>query len=112
VLSVGGHSLGSNVASVFDLVDVIKDNPGRALDFEVRRQELPDLLHVNIGPDVAYDGAGKIGVQLSTNARLHRVKANNLREAVLLMRFWLWWQTVKSLLKTLSDQRCSSLLFS
>jgi membrane-associated protease RseP (regulator of RpoE activity) len=82
VLSVDGHSLGSNVASVFDLVDVIKDNPGRALDFEVRRQELPDLLHVNITPDVAYDGAGKIGVQLSTNARLHRVKANNLGEAV------------------------------
>lgn len=82
VLSVGGHTLGSNVASVFDLVDIIKDNPGRSLDFEVRRQGFPDLLGLKITPDLAYDGAGKIGVQLSTNARLHRVKANNLGEAL------------------------------
>ncbi|KAG0620754.1 hypothetical protein M758_4G240900 [Ceratodon purpureus] len=82
VLSVGGRTLGSNVASVFDLVDTIKDNPGRTLDFEVRRQGFPDLIDLKITPDLAFDGAGKIGVQLSTNASLHRVKANNLGEAV------------------------------
>ena len=82
VLSVGGQTLGSNVASVFQLVDIIKDNPGRTLDFEVRRQGFPDLIDLKITPDLAYDGAGKIGVQLSTNARLHRVKATNLGEAV------------------------------
>jgi len=82
VLSVGGRTLDKNVGAVFELVDTIKDNPGRSLDFEVRRAGLPDVLNIEITPDLAYDGAGKIGVQLSTNASLHRVKANNLGEAV------------------------------
>lgn len=82
VLSVGGRTLDMNVGAVFDLVDTIKDNPGRTLDFEVRRQGFSDLINLKITPDLAYDGAGKIGVQLSTNASLHRVKASNLGEAV------------------------------
>lgn len=82
VLSVGGRTLDKNVDAVFDLVDTIKDNPGRTLDFEVRRAGFSELVPLKITPDLAYDGAGKIGVQLSTNASLHRVKASNLGEAV------------------------------
>lgn len=81
VLSVAGKSLGATESSVFDLVDTIKDNPGRPLDFQIRREGFPDLLSIKITPDLAYDGAGKIGVQLSKNARLRRVKAANLGEA-------------------------------
>lgn len=84
VAGVDGKLFGTKEASVFDLVDTIRDNPQKKLNFLVLRgRESSDekLLTLQITPDRAPDGSGKIGVQLSPNATPHRVKAENLAEA-------------------------------
>ncbi|KAL3676742.1 hypothetical protein R1sor_026690 [Riccia sorocarpa] len=80
VLGVDGYRFSDQEAAVFELVDTIKKSGGKTLSFNVQRG--PELVDVEITPDRNLDGSGRIGVQLSPNARPHRVKARNLGEAL------------------------------
>lgn len=80
VAGVDGRRLGLRESSVFDLVDTIKRSPKRKLELLVLRGG-SDLVSLQVTPDRAIDGSGKIGVQLSPNAKPHRVKAGNLADA-------------------------------
>lgn len=76
VLAVNGRlfSLGEPAAAVFDMVDIIKKNPGKPLSFLVERRKVESKLLVDVTPD----GAGKIGVQLAPNAKIVKVKAQGV----------------------------------
>lgn len=82
VLGVNGRLFGvSEPEAVFDLVDVIKKNPGKKLSFLVERRQ-SDVKQILVTPDVSMeDGTGKIGVQLAPNAKIIKVRANDLAEA-------------------------------
>ncbi|KAJ3687338.1 hypothetical protein LUZ61_016502 [Rhynchospora tenuis] len=67
--------------SVSDLVDVIKSNPEKSISLKIQRGGLTDPLDLKIIPDLSPDGTGRIGVQLSPNFRVTRLKAKNLAEA-------------------------------
>ncbi|KAF3325443.1 Membrane metalloprotease ARASP [Carex littledalei] len=67
--------------SVSDLVNVIKSNPEKSLNVKVKRNGFSDPLDLKITPDLSQDGTGRIGVQLSPNFRVTRLKASNLAEA-------------------------------
>ncbi|KAL2608669.1 hypothetical protein R1flu_027242 [Riccia fluitans] len=82
VLGVDGYRFSAQEASVFELVDTIKKSGGKTLSFSVQRG--PELVNVDVTPDRNIDGSGRIGVQLSPNARPHRVKAKGLPEAVMM----------------------------
>ena len=67
--------------SVSDLVNVIKSNPEKSIKVKVLRGRSSDPLDLTITPDLSQDGTGRIGVQLSTNFRVTRLKASNPAEA-------------------------------
>jgi membrane-associated protease RseP (regulator of RpoE activity) len=80
VTAVNGHKLlRVREASVFELVDTIKANPNRKLNFSIQRGSATMIL--GVVPDKALDGSGHIGVQLSANRRPHKMKADNLADA-------------------------------
>jgi membrane-associated protease RseP (regulator of RpoE activity) len=80
VTAVNGHKLlRVREASVFELVDTIKANANRKLNFSIQRGSANMI--VGVVPDKALDGSGRIGVQLSANRRPHKVKADNLADA-------------------------------
>ncbi|CAK9263445.1 unnamed protein product [Sphagnum jensenii] len=80
VTAVNGHKLlRVREASVFELVDTIKANANRKLNFSIQRGSATMIL--GVVPDKALDGSGHIGVQLSANRRPHKVKADNLADA-------------------------------
>ncbi|CAM6096340.1 unnamed protein product [Calypogeia fissa] len=79
VLAVDGYELSAQDSAVFELVDTIKRSPGRPITLSVQRGQ--DVVGVKVIPDENRDGSGRIGVQLSPNARPHRVKADNLLDA-------------------------------
>ncbi|XP_078149816.1 putative membrane metalloprotease ARASP2, chloroplastic [Carex rostrata] len=67
--------------SVSDLVNVIKSNPEKSIKVKVLRGGSSDPLDLTITPDLSQDGTGRIGVQLSPNFRVTRLKASNPAEA-------------------------------
>ncbi|XP_024404172.1 uncharacterized protein [Physcomitrium patens] len=82
VAGVNGHLLGTREASVRDLLQTIKDNPQKKLNFLVIRNG-SELVNLDVTPNRAKDGGGRIGVQLSANSKTKRVKAANLADASL-----------------------------
>lgn len=82
VLGVEGRLFSVKEAeAVFDLVDVIKKNPGKKLSFLVERRQT-DVRQILVTPDVSMeDGTGKIGAQLAPNAKIIKVRATNLADA-------------------------------
>lgn len=82
VLGVDGRLFSvSEAEAVFDLVDVIKKNPGKTLSFLVERRQR-DVRQILVTPDVSMeDGTGKIGVQLAPNAKIIKVRATDLADA-------------------------------
>ncbi|KAG6552379.1 hypothetical protein Mapa_006233 [Marchantia paleacea] len=82
VLGVDGYQFTAKEAAVFELVDTIKKSGGKKLSLNLQRG--PELVNVDVTPDKNVDGSGRIGVQLSPNAKPHRVKAKGLPEAVAL----------------------------
>ena len=77
VLSAGGVS----APSVTDLVEIIKKNAGKEVNFEVDRNGQGRIL-LSVVPDESSDGTGKIGVQLSPNFKTFKLRAKDLIEAV------------------------------
>ncbi|KAL5972613.1 putative membrane metalloprotease arasp2, chloroplastic [Asimina triloba] len=80
ILGVNGALLPkSGPALVSQVVDVIKRNPGRNVLLKVGRGN--GDLEINITPDENLDRTGRIGVQLSPNLKITKVRPNNLAEA-------------------------------
>lgn len=82
IRSVNGFDLqktGPNTVS--QLVDVIKKNPNRNVSLKVERRGGNEI-EIAVRPDESVDGTGRIGVQLSPNFKITKLKAKNLMEAV------------------------------
>nr|XP_029123012.1 LOW QUALITY PROTEIN: probable membrane metalloprotease ARASP2, chloroplastic [Elaeis guineensis] len=71
---------GAPPPSVSDLVDIVKMNPKRSVAIKVARDGIRSL-ELNVVPDESSDGTGRIGVQLSPNFRLSKLRPRNLAEA-------------------------------
>lgn len=83
IIEVNGNEFpkpGPNAVS--EVVDAIKKNPKRYVLLKVQRGDQD--FDIRVTPDENYDGTGKIGVQLSPNVKLSKVRPKNLVEA---MRF-------------------------
>ncbi|XP_074276179.1 membrane metalloprotease ARASP, chloroplastic-like [Silene latifolia] len=81
ILSVNGTELSTTgPRTVSDVVDVIKKNPNTKVLLRIGRagQEV-DL---NVTPDRNSDGTGKIGVQLSPNVILKKLRPSNVLQAL------------------------------
>ncbi|PKA46705.1 hypothetical protein AXF42_Ash019688 [Apostasia shenzhenica] len=68
--------------SVSGLVDLIKASPGKPIPLKVARKTLIDPLAINVLPDTNSDGSGRIGVQLSPNFTVSRVRPANIFQAL------------------------------
>eukprot|EP00850_Spirogloea_muscicola_P007443 SM000037S13578 [mRNA] locus=s37:854620:857158:+ [translate_table: standard] len=79
ILAINGHNLPADPSSVMELVDKIKDSPGRPIEFSVMRG--PKLVDLKVLPDLNSDGTGRVGVQLSPNAEFFKQKATSVRQA-------------------------------
>lgn len=102
ILSVDGNELsktGPNTVS--EVVDVIKRNPKRNVLLKIGRAG--QKLDVQVTPDENSDGTGKIGVQLTSNVSITKVKPNNVLQALSFTgkEFWgLTYNVVDSLKQT------------
>ncbi|KAF1885530.1 hypothetical protein Lal_00029419 [Lupinus albus] len=67
-------------SAVSEVVDVIKKNPKRYILLKVKREE--QNFEIGVTPDENYDRTGKIGVQLSPNVKIDKVRPKNLMEAI------------------------------
>ncbi|XP_072956770.1 probable membrane metalloprotease ARASP2, chloroplastic [Typha angustifolia] len=79
---------GAPSPSVSSLVEVIKISPKRPVAIKVARKA--SSLDLTVVPDESSDGTGRIGVQLSPNFRVGKVRAKNLAEATIFAgrEFW------------------------
>ncbi|KAJ3674856.1 hypothetical protein LUZ60_005472 [Juncus effusus] len=68
--------------SVSDLVNKIKFNPEKSISVKIQRKGISNPIDLNVVPDLSSDGTGRIGVQLSPNFRVSRLKAKDLGQAV------------------------------
>ncbi|KAJ7948145.1 membrane metalloprotease ARASP, chloroplastic-like [Quillaja saponaria] len=81
ILEVNGSELpkpGFNAVS--EIVDVVKKNPSKYVLLKVKRGQ--EDFELRVTPDENYDGTGKIGVQLSPNVKLSKVRPNNFMEVI------------------------------
>ncbi|KFK31121.1 hypothetical protein AALP_AA6G070600 [Arabis alpina] len=82
IIAVDGTELSKTGAdAVSKVVDVVKRNPKSSVLFRVERGDKD--FDVRVTPDKNYDGMGKIGVQLSPNVRITKVRPRNVQET-----FW------------------------
>ena len=80
ILSVNGIELPkSGSSAISELVDVIKGSPKRNVLLKVGRGEKD--FEIGVTPDENSDGTGRIGVQLSSNIKISKVRPKNLLEA-------------------------------
>ncbi|KAK6918869.1 PDZ domain 6 [Dillenia turbinata] len=80
ILAVNGSELPkTGSTSVSELVDVIKRSPRRNVLLKVERGN--EDFEIGVTPDESTDGTGRIGVQLSPNLKISKVRAKNIVEA-------------------------------
>ncbi|XP_022777036.1 probable membrane metalloprotease ARASP2, chloroplastic [Durio zibethinus] len=65
---------------VSQVVDIIKKNPKRNVFLKVERGKQD--FEIGVTPDENLDGTGKIGVQLSPNVRITKLRPNNILQAL------------------------------
>ncbi|XAR68108.1 S2P endopeptidase [Bertholletia excelsa] len=81
ILGINGvELLKTGPKSVSNVVELIKKSPNRTVLLKIARGE--NNLEIGINPDENSDGSGRIGVQLSPNVRVTKVRAKNLLEAL------------------------------
>ncbi|KAJ4977080.1 hypothetical protein NE237_002186 [Protea cynaroides] len=80
ILSVNGIELPRSTTSVSQVVDIVKKSPGRHVSLKVERGK--QGLEIGVTPDESSDGTGRIGVQLSPNVMISKLRAKNLLEAI------------------------------
>ncbi|XP_042449960.1 probable membrane metalloprotease ARASP2, chloroplastic [Zingiber officinale] len=73
---------GETAPSLTELVEYIKMSAGKKVAMKVVR-EGAKAVELSVTPDESADGAGRIGVQLSPNFKLSKVRAKNLAEATM-----------------------------
>ena len=81
ILEINGNEFpkpGPNAVS--EVVAVVKKNPKGYVLLKVKRGEQD--FEIGVTPDENFDGTGKIGVQLSPNVKIEKVRPKNLVEAV------------------------------
>ncbi|KAE8666030.1 Membrane metalloprotease ARASP [Hibiscus syriacus] len=80
ILAVNGIELQKTGPSVVSqVVDIIKKNPKRNVFLKVERAKQD--FEIGVVPDENFDGSGKIGVQLSPNIKITKLRPNNIFEA-------------------------------
>ncbi|KAK9285237.1 hypothetical protein L1049_024426 [Liquidambar formosana] len=83
ILAVNGIDLPktrpNSANSVSELVDVIKKNPRRNVLLKVERGQ--EDFEIGVTPDENSDGTGRIGVQLSPNVKVSKIRPKNLVDA-------------------------------
>ncbi|KAI5662136.1 hypothetical protein M9H77_21459 [Catharanthus roseus] len=72
------HKTGPNLVS--EVVDVIKGSPKKQVLLKVERGE--QNVEINVIPDANSDGTGRIGVQLSPNIKISKVRPKDIFEAL------------------------------
>jgi membrane-associated protease RseP (regulator of RpoE activity) len=80
ILAVDGQELGASETSIKTLIAAIQTHPNQPLSVQIKRQD--QLVSVNLVPDLASDGKGRIGVQLTANGTIVRHRAANPIEAL------------------------------
>lgn len=102
ILSVNGLELSkTGPKTVSEVVEVIKRSPSRNVLLKILRGG--QGLDLKVTPDESFDGTGKIGVQLSPNISIRKVKPDNIVEALNFTRkeFWgLSYNVIDSLKQT------------
>ncbi|XP_074567674.1 putative membrane metalloprotease ARASP2, chloroplastic isoform X2 [Curcuma longa] len=73
---------GETAPSLTELVEYIKMSAGKKVAMKVVRKGAKAVV-LSVTPDENADGAGRIGVQLSPNFKLSKVRAKNLAEATI-----------------------------
>ncbi|CAI9090255.1 OLC1v1024987C1 [Oldenlandia corymbosa var. corymbosa] len=104
ILGVNGIELKTGPNLVSEVVDVIKKSPNRKVLLKVGRGA--QNVDIDITPDVASDGTGRIGVQLSPNFKITKVKPKDIFEAFRYSgrEFWgLTTNVIDSLKQTFSN---------
>ncbi|XP_021850935.1 probable membrane metalloprotease ARASP2, chloroplastic [Spinacia oleracea] len=105
ILSVNGLQLSkTGPKTVFEVVDVIKTSPKKNVLLQIHRGE--GDLQVKVTPDENSDGTGKIGVQLSPNVSIRKVKPDSVIQAFNYTgkEFWgLTYNVVDSLKQTFQN---------
>lgn len=80
ILSVNGLELSkTGPKTVSEVVDVIKTSPRKNVLLQIQRGQ--DDFQVKVTPDENFDGTGKIGVQLSPNVSIRKVKPDGIVQA-------------------------------
>ncbi|GAB2274901.1 hypothetical protein Dimus_009671 [Dionaea muscipula] len=80
ILSVDGVELSKpGLGLVSEVVDVIKKSPKRKVLLKIGRGDKD--FEIGVTPDENYDGTGKIGVQLSPNLKITKVRPMDLSQA-------------------------------
>jgi membrane-associated protease RseP (regulator of RpoE activity) len=72
IVAVNGEPLGASEASIRDLMETIRANPGQPLTFAIDRGE--QKLDISVTPKVDKDGIAKIGVQLAPNGSISQYR--------------------------------------
>nr|DAD20467.1 TPA_asm: hypothetical protein HUJ06_021930 [Nelumbo nucifera] len=81
ILAVNGIELPrTGPAAVSELVDIIKNNPKKNVFLKVGRGKQD--LEIGVTPDESFDGSGRIGVQLSPNVKITKIRPKNLLDAM------------------------------
>ncbi|CAD7700493.1 unnamed protein product [Ostreobium quekettii] len=82
IISVDGVPVVAGASSVSNVVDAINSSPDQKLTLLVNRGG--KTLPITVIPEKDFDGKGRIGLQLVSNATVVRTKANDLFQAVVL----------------------------
>ncbi|XP_052177137.1 membrane metalloprotease ARASP, chloroplastic [Diospyros lotus] len=82
ILAVDGFQLPETTGpgAVSEVVDVIKKNPKRNVLIKIARGQ--EDFEIGVTPDENSDGTGRIGVQLSPNIKISKVRPKSLTEAL------------------------------
>ncbi|EOA27116.1 hypothetical protein CARUB_v10023214mg [Capsella rubella] len=79
ILAVDGTELSrTGPDAVSKIVDIVKRNPKSDVVFRIERGNKD--FDIRVTPDKNFDGTGKIGVQLSPNVRITKVRPRNVPE--------------------------------
>ncbi|VYS54217.1 unnamed protein product [Arabidopsis thaliana] len=79
ILAVDGTELSkTGPDAVSKIVDIVKRNPKSNVVFRIERGG--EDFDIRVTPDKNFDGTGKIGVQLSPNVRITKVRPRNIPE--------------------------------
>lgn len=75
ILTAGGKPLEASPQAMQDLMKEIQSHPNQSIELSVQRSDR--TLNIQVKPETGADGKGRIGVQLSPNAKITQRRAQN-----------------------------------